>query len=655
MNKIAVRSILVLLFFNSTLIYAQTVPTPQTDLTNLNLDQLMNIEVTSAQKKPGKFFTTPAAIYVITTEDIRRSTATSIPELLRMVPGVNVQRITSNTWTITIRGFNGLNGLGLNGSLFVNKVLVLIDGRTVYSPIYGGVYWDVQNVPLEDIERIEVVRGSGGTLYGANAVDGVINIITKKPSDTLGGFATVTTGSQDRFSSTVQVGAKSGGWDYRVYGKDFRQDQGITGTQVNDWEDAQGGFRAEKGKWNIQGDFYQGYIGQQTFIDSSTLPFLPLVNEQEEVRGWNLLSRYEDDDWSLQAYWDRTERYSIAFGQRLDTINLDYTRHYVINSMHELVYGTNYNLDVEDDINTDITQISKPSQTNQVFSSFLQDEMTLTDRLKFILGSKFEYNIFTHFEMEPNARLSYDLNDTNFLWAAASRAVRTPSRFEEDGVFNLHDSTAGLQISGNNDLASEKMLGYELGYRNKPTENSLVDISTFYDQYKDLTTLTEDSLFINNQGLLYIPFHYVNGMTARTYGLELSVEDKIREWWKVKGDYTLTKLNLNTIPSYSNAGVLGTDIQGETPLNAAYLQSSFDLPKGFEFDVTLRYSDRTVENQVIAPPYTEMDLRLAWTYKSWNVELVGQNLLQRRHIENPLSTPAQAVGRGGYLKLTRKF
>ena len=662
MKKIAAQLILAFFFFNYTFANAQTAtapPTPPTDLTNLNLEQLMNIEVTSAEKKPEKFFTTPAAIYVITAEDIARSTATSIPELLRMVPGVNVQRITSNTWTITIRGFNGLNGLGLNGSLFVNKVLVLIDGRTVYSPIYGGVYWDTQDVPLEDIERIEVIRGSGGTLYGANAVDGVINIITKRPKDTQGGLATVTTGSEDRISSTVQVGARSGGWDYRVYGKEFREDQGIEGPQVNDWDEAQGGFRAEKDKWNVQGDFYQGYIGQQTFVDSSTLPFLPQVNEQEAVRGWNVLSRYEDDGLSLQAYWDRTERYSIAFGQRLDTINLDYTQHHQLSDMHELVWGSGYNLDIEDNINTDITQITNPSQTNQVFTTFLQDEMSLTDRLKFILGSKFEYNIFTHFEMEPNARLSYELNDTNFLWAAASRAIRTPSRFEEDGVYNLHDAAAfptlaGLQISGNDNLKSEKMLGYEIGYRNKPTENSLVDLSTFYDQYSDLATLTGDALFIN-QGLLYIPFHYVNGMTAHTYGLELSVEDKIKEWWKVKGDYTLTKLNLNTIPSYSNAPSLGTDIQGETPLNAAYLQSSFDLPKGFEFDATLRYSDRTVENQVVAPAYIELDLRLGWTFKSWKVDLVGQNLLQPRHVENALSSLTEEVQRGGYLKLTRKF
>ena len=639
------------LFCVSDIVFAQDAPG---DLTQLSMEDLMNIELTSAEKKPEKYFTTPAAIYVITAEDIARSTETSIPELLRMVPGVNVQRITSHTWTITIRGFNGLSIPGINGSLLVSKVLVLIDGRAVYSPIYGGVYWDTQDVPLEDIERIEVIRGSGGTLYGADAVDGVINIITKRPKDTQGGLATVTTGSQDRFSSTVQVGAKSGGWDYRVYGNGFRQDQGINGSQVNDWEDGQGGFRAEKDKWNIQGDFYQGYIGQQTYVDSSTLLFLPHVNEQEEIRGWNLLSRYQDEDLSLQAYWDRTERYSIAFGQRLDTINLDYTQHSQLTAMHELVWGTGYNLEVEDDINTDINQIMKPSQTDQVFSSFLQDEMTLTDRLKFILGSKFEYNIFTHFEMEPNARLSYDLNDTNFLWAAASRAIRTPSRFEADGVLNLHDATNGLQVSGNNQLASEKMLGYELGYRNKPTENSSVDISTFYDHYSDLTTLTGGNLFVN-QGLLYIPFRYVNGMTARTYGVELSVEDKIKEWWKLKGGYTLTKLNLNTIPSVSNAPSLGTDIQGETPLNSAYLQSSFDLPKGFEFDQTLRYSDKTTENQVIVPSYVELDLRLAWTYKSWKVELVGQNLLEPRHKENALSTTAEDVQRGGYLKLTRKF
>jgi len=654
MKKIAGQVILAVFFFNSTQGYAQIVPTAPADLINLNLDQLMNIEVTSAEKKPEKFFTTPAAIYVITSEDIARSTATSIPELLRMVPGVSVQRVTSSTWDISIRGFNG--------SIFANKLLVLIDGRSVYTPLYGGVYWELQDVVLEDIERIEVIRGSGGTLYGANAVDGVINIITKKPKDTKGALATVTTGSQDRLSSTVQVGARTGGWDYRVYGKEFREDQGITGTQVYDWDQAQAGFRAEKDKWNIQGDFYQGYIGEQSVEDTFVPPYMKAVNEQAEVRGWNLLSRYQDDDWSLQAYWDRVEIYPVTFGYRLDTINLDYTRHYQLNAMHELVWGTGYNLELEDDISTDGIQILKPKQTNQVFSSFLQDEMTLTDRLKFILGSKFEYNIFTHFEFEPNARLSYDLNDNNFLWSAVSRAVRTPSRIEEDSTISAYFPNLGYgeQVTGSHGLNSEKMLSYEIGYRNIPAENSLLDVSLFAAKYDDLTTITtltgntllNPGNFIMNHGLLFLELPYVNGMTAYTEGVELSAETKIKEWWRLKGYYAYTKLNLHTDSNIYN---LGFDklIQGSTPLNSAYFQSSFDLPKGFELDGTVRYEDGMSEGEI--PPDVELDLRLAWKFKGWEVALVGQNLIHPRHKENSGSLLSQEVERGGYLKLTKKF
>jgi len=639
MKKTACLLLLTCFLFNHDHAFAQT------DLTNLNIQELMNIEVTSAEKKPEKFFTTPAAVYVITAEDLRRSTATSIPELLRMVPGVSVQRVTPNSWDISIRGFNG--------SIFANKLLVLIDGRSVYTPLYGGVYWDVQDVPLEDIERIEVIRGSGGTLWGANAVNGVINIITKKPKDTKGGLASAITGSQDRFSTTLQYGARTGGWDYRVYGKDFYRDEGIDSSNIDDWDVARGGFRAQKGKWNIQGDFYQGDVGQQTTVYTFTSPYSKTVNEMQEVKGWNLLSRYEEESWSLQAYWDRTERYSVALGQRLDTINLDYTGRADLSDKNDLVWGSGYNLELEDDINTDEVQITKPSQTNQVFSTFMQDETKLMDdRLKFILGSKFEYNIFTHFEFQPNARVSYDFNEKNFLWAAVSRAVRTPSRIEEDSIISAFISPTGTQILGNHDITSEKMLSYELGYRNKPTESALLDLSLFFNKYDDLSTFTSGGDVVYH-GLSFEPFTYVNGMTARTYGVELSAEEKIKEWWRIKGDYAYTKLNIHTNPAVSNLAALGTAIQNATPLNTAYVQSSFDLPKGFEFDGTLRYSDHVSGGAV--PPYVELDLRLAWKFRGWEVALIGQNLLHPRHKENSGSTILQEVERGGYLKLTKKF
>jgi len=406
------------------------------DLTELSLEELMNIEITSVSKKAEKFSQAPAAIYVITSEDIKRSGATSLPELLRMVPGVEVARINSNAWAISVRGFNGR---------FANKLLVLIDGRSVYTPTFSGVFWDEQDLLLEDIERIEVIRGPGGTLWGANAVNGVINIITKKAKDTQGFFSTVTYGNIEKPTVGMRFGSKLGkDLYYRVYGKYFKRDsfEDIYGNDAGDeWEVGRGGFRADysKGKdsFMVEGNVYKGETGENLNISSRLYP------KTDDLQGGNLLCRWarkfsEKSDISLQMYYDHVERsqeYQMpsvtgglqkeTFKMKLQTYDLDFQHRFFLGDKNEIVWGTGVRLIKDKYQNTPHLAILPDSKWMHIYSGFVQDEIHLIpEKFSLILGSKFEHNSFTGFEYQPNLRLLYFPKKEHTIWAAISRAVR---------------------------------------------------------------------------------------------------------------------------------------------------------------------------------------------------------------------------------------
>lgn len=620
----------------------------QNDLTQLSLEDLMNLEVYSATKKPQKMFGTAAAIYVITPEDIRRSGATNIPELLRMVPGVSVHKVNSHAWDISARGFNN--------SIFANKMLVLIDGRSVYTPLFAGVFWDVQDVVLEDIERIEVIRGPGGTLWGANAVNGVINVITKKAKDTQGTLVSVGGGSEERAFSTIRYGGHSQqDWDYRVYTKYFDRAGGYrsTGTANDEWEIARGGFKAEKEKLTLQGDFYDGAVGQRTNIFSYTAPHSYIIDKPVHVQGANLLSRYEEDDWSLQGYWDMTKRNLHTLGEQRNVFDLEYNRKMSILSNQELNWGLGYRLNMEDINNTNTASIDTPSEADQIFSFFVQDEAKfMEDKLALIFGSKVEHNIYTNLEVQPNARVSYDVNENNMVWAAASRAVRTPSRFEEDGrvIASFVSPSTFNETGRNRDLSSERLDAYEIGYRTQPISNVFIDLALFNNHYDRIITFIPGPTQSVN-GLTVNTFPAVNGVSGDVHGAEVSSEIQMREWWKLKGAYTFTKMNLQTDTDITNIG-LETALEQAVPRHAFYLRSSFDLPSQFELDTILRYSDSVFNNRV--PDMIELDINLTKRIQEWEIALVGQNLLRSHHREAVLTTASQTE-RGGYLKVTRRF
>ncbi len=641
--KLVARAVLFLMCWPFSQVLAQVLPG---DLTTLSMEALMNVEVMSASKKPERYFDAAAAMYVITPEDIRRSGVTNIPDALRMVPGVSVQKVNSHAWDISARGFNA--------SVFANKMLVLIDGRAVYTPLYGGVFWDSQDVVLEDIERIEVIRGPGGTLWGANAVNGVINIITKKAKDTQGTLISTGGGNEERAFSTVRYGSKYKDWYYRAYAKYFDRDEGfrVTGTANDEWEMARGGFRAEKDQLNFQGDFYQGQLGQRTSLTSFTSPFTAIIDKPNYVQGANLLTQYEEDDWLIKGYWDMTDRDFQSFSERRNVIDTEYNRRIHATENQEMVWGAGYRLQLEDIRSTDTISFDSPAQLDQLFSVFAQDEIKmLEDKLRFIVGSKLEHNIYTTFEVEPNVRLSYDLTSKSMVWAAASRAVRTPARLEIDGAITSYSSTSGFtRTQGNSDLSSEKMLGYELGYRNQLRENILVDLAVYTNHYDDIITYTRGGTVTDRgQSVFLIPT--VNGIDGDVHGIELSSDVKLQEWWKIKGSYTFSKMNLGTHTDISNLG-LETALEESLPRHIAYFRSSFDLPQQFQLDSTIRYSDSITNGRV--PSSTQLDLNLTKTLHQWEIAIVGQNLLRPHYRESVLSSSTQ-IDRSFLAKVTRRF
>ncbi|MDE2223468.1 MAG: TonB-dependent receptor plug domain-containing protein [Candidatus Omnitrophica bacterium] len=621
----------------------------QPDLTSLSMEELMNIKVYSAAKKPEAIWNTPAAITVITPQDIRRSGATDLPDLLRMVPGIRVEQVNAHSWDISIRGFNG--------SIFANKLLVLIDGRSVYTPLYGGVFWELQDVVLEDIERIEIIRGPGGTLWGANAVNGVINIITKKPKDTQGWLISGGGGSDERGFTTLRYGGKADDWQYRIYSKYDNYGKGFstTGSNTDNWDITQGGFRAQKDKLTLQGDYYQSNIDSTVSNTLYAPPYLENTHSTDLARGGNFLADYREDDWSFKTYWDVTDLQLHDLNERRDQVDMEYNRIVSLSARQDITWGLTYHLNVEQESNTNYLIIRKPPHPDQVFSFFSQDELrSWDDKWKLTIGSKFEHNIYTGFEFEPNVRLLYHINEQNEVWAAASRAVRTPSRLEESGILTAATTTPVFsRLEGNGDLKAEKLRAIELGYRNRLSENISSDLALFSDYYDDLSIVDlGDPVTEHTQGFSVITYPYDNGAQGEVHGAEISTDIRIKEWWKLTAYYSYIKMSLKMKPGYTDAG-LGRSLDSATPMNSSYMRSSFDLPRGFKFDITFRYTSSFYSGTIPSDP--EVDFNLSKEIKGWRVAISGWNLIDSHHKEAVPSLTSTQVWRAWYIKITRHF
>ncbi len=477
------------------------------DFTQLSLEELMMVEVSTVGKRRQTLSETPAAIYVLTQEEIRRSGATSIPEALRRVPGLNVAQLNSSQWAISSRGFNGL---------FANKVLVLIDGRNVYSPLFAGVNWDVQDMLLEDVERIEVIRGPGATLWGANATNGVINIITKRAEDTQGGLLTGGSGSVEKGFGGVRYGGQIGQQAfYRVYGKYFNRD-GLTRLDgregADDWDSLRGGFRmdwapAGGDSLTLQGDIYDTDAGATQDFATISPPFLSTADERRELNGGYLLGRWQRNysatsTTQLQLYYDRAERKQLLLGEVRNNFDLDFQHQFSWGERHNFVWGTRYRR-IKDDIqNSFVLTFSPNERVDHLFSGFVEDQIELLpNRLSLSIGSKFEENDSTGFEIQPSVRLAWTPNLRQTGWAAVTRAVRTPNRFIEDArvrlavIPNPQGPLTILSLLGNRDVESENILAYELGYRYQPTPDVSLDVAPFTTSTAISAPASQSALF----------------------------------------------------------------------------------------------------------------------------------------------------------------
>ncbi len=618
------------------------------DVTAISLEDLMNLRVTSVSKREQKLADAPAAVFVITQEDIRRSGARNIPEALRVAPGVDVARIDENKWAITARGFNGR---------FANKLLVLIDGRSVYTPLFSGVYWNVQDVLLEDVDRIEVIRGPGATLWGANAVNGVINIITKEAGNTQHGVLTAGAGNELNGSVGVRYGGKIGDTaHYRGYAKYFDIDpsRDASGNNAFDgWNASRGGFRIDASptadnSFTLQGDLYSGSYGETLTGPMLAPPYYATFLNKGNFSGGNLLGRWNHSftrsKTSLQLYYDKTNTVANRLLTDHQAIyDLDFQHDIRVGESHEFIWGLGYR-STQDNIQPgDYVSLNPNRRRWSLFSAFTQDEFALfKERVRVTLGAKLEHNDFTGFEVEPNARLLWTLSPKQSVWGAISRAVRTPARTEEDMRLNAavvppSTETMGLPVMvtvlGNHAFKSEDLVAYEAGYRIRATRTFSADFATFYNSYNNLLSAEPQMPFLEfapSPVHLTAPLLAGNKMSGATNGAELFGEWKPAGDWKVSGAYSYLKMNIHR--DQDSMDFSSPNPGGVSPRHHYHLRSSVDLPMNFEQDVTLRYVHSLDGLQI--PSYYSLDGRIGWKLMP-NVEfsLTGENLLNKRHLE----------------------
>jgi len=641
----------------------QTEQKPEGRLTHVSLEDLGQIEVTTASKQPVKASRTPAAIYVITQEDIRRSGATSIPEALRLAPGVEVARVDSNTWSLGIRGF---------GSALSRSVLVLIDGRSVYTPLFAGVYWQVQDTVLEDIERIEVIRGPGGTIWGANAVNGIINIITKNAKDTRGTMASTGGGNLDQGFVNARYGAGNGkNFSYRIYGKAFTRGPEFhpDHRQFDDWRMGQTGFRTD---WDLhdhdtltlQGDLYNGDVGQKVGITSYAPPFMTNVEQNAELAGGNLLGRWKRDlgsgsDLQVQTYYDRTNRKQSNFAESRDTFDIDFMHHLPLPGRQDFLWGLGARLSSGNVTQVVPTVAFTPNHyTDKLYSAFIQDEISLAgNQLSLTIGSKFLHNGYSGFEVEPTARLLWTPSPGQSVWGAVTRAVRTPSRIEEDLQLTALLSPNPLtffRVTGDRKFSSEHLIGYEAGYRTLLRSKFYLDIAAFYNNYSNLLSIEPGTPFSETSPPpphVVFPLLFRNGLLGNTSGFEVAPDWTPTHSWRLRGSYSYLHFDLKKeAGSLDDSTVSST--QGSSPHHLVTIQSSLNLPKKLEFDQTLRYVSALPAQLVRG--YWSADVRFSWqATRSLDFSIVGQNLFQPHHAEFG-GDPGSLVGieRSAYLKIT---
>ena len=613
------------------------------DLTQASLEDLLDIQVTSVSKKEQKLSHAGAAIFVITQEDIRRSGATNLPEVLRLAPGVSVARINSSTWAISIRGFSNLYG---------NKVLVVIDGRSVYTPAFSGVYWDQQDLPLEDIERIEIIRGPGGTVWGANAVNGVINIITKSAQATTGGLVTLGTGSENVGDGLVQYGGTVGSKGaYRAFGRytNTQQSRFGDGTPAGDgWHSSHAGFRSDwqlsqRDTLTVQGDLEQGLEGEPSFL---AVP-KPLTETETRVTSFSaghVLGRWNrtldsGSSLSLQAYVDHYDRWEDVVRERRTTGDLDFQYRQALGSRQDLVWGLGYRTTSGLFSPGPTVSFLPPQRTDNLYSAFVQDEIKVNPLVSLTIGSKFEHNSYTGFEIEPSAQLVWTPTTRQSVWLSASRAIRQPAMSDvtlqvDAAIIPLGEGRTGLlRILGTPNPKTEELRDFEAGYRAQVGRRLSLDADIFLSYYRHLQTAEPQTPYFAVNPLpphLVIPEVFDYKAHARNYGGEFSVNWAASSRWKLSTGYSLLHMNVTRDPSSGDASVESTP--GRDPRHQFQIRSLLNLGRNWEWDNTIAYVGARPSFGV--PGFARGETRLGWRpSESVELSVSAHDFLRPSHSE----------------------
>ncbi|HEY7120877.1 MAG TPA: TonB-dependent receptor, partial [Tepidisphaeraceae bacterium] len=637
----------------------------------MSLEDLMNVEITSVARQKQKASAAPAAVTVINQDDIRRSGLSSIPELLRLAPGLDVAQVNANTWAISSRGFN---------DIFANKLLVLMDGRTVYTPAFSGVYWDSVDYVLQDLERIEVVRGPGATLWGANAVNGVVNVLSKSARDTQGWLTDTRYANQEQTGAIRYGGAIDDRTWYRVYGKYRNVDDFdfADGDDAHDgWEALRGGFRidryaSDRDTLTFQGDAFTERTGMTAVQSVFTPPtFSRSIDDTNNQGGGNLLARWthvisSTSDFSVQLYYDNVRREDFYGNYKLDTFDADFQHRFALTPRQQLIWGAGFRFQADRFTGKNGLVVTPDSRDAYLVSAFVQDDLTLVkDRLHLFLGSKFEQNSYTGFEWQPSARLLWTPNDRNSIWGSVSRAVRTPSRVDEDAripLFRAIDPNSGLpvelDITGNNQLYSEQLMAYELGYRTQLTRAVSLDAAVFFNHYDNLTSLATGAPTLVTSGatpLVLTDATWTNKRRADAYGIELAANWNVTDNWRLMAAYTWLNLLVHSSSS-DNSPVPETATEDNVPHNQVQLRSYLDITRNLEFNAAAYYVENLSGPDIQS--YVRVDLGLTWRAKK-DVELTlgVQNLFDDRHPEfgGQFGVESTEVPRTIYGQLVVKF
>jgi len=629
-------------------------------LKRMSFEELMNVEVTSVSRTEESLRDAAAAIAVVGRETIRRSGATTVPDALRLVPGIHVGQQTSSSWAMSARGFSSITS---------EKLLVLSDTRSIYTPLFSGVQWDVQDYLLEDIERIEVIRGPGATMWGSNAVNGVINITTRSARDTHGTYLEAGGGTFDRGWAAARYGGETeGGLNYRVFGK-YRDRAGTEHPSMvtdDEWSFAHAGFRTDwdgssRDSFTVQGDAYSGDIG--LLVPGTTIIGRPgpQGDLNVDVRGGNVLGRWRRDlgdasDLQLRMYYDYSRRDDPSFLDTLENLDLDFQHRFTALARHEILWGANFRLTKNDNRSGGIFAVVPEHSEDHILGGFIQDQIALGEAVRLTIGTKLEDNDFSGVEVQPSVRLAWAPGTGHTLWSAISRAVRVPTRLERDIAIEATPpgSNPAAFLQGNPDFDSEELIAYEAGYRWQASPALSFDLALFYNDYESLASLEFGEPYIDPfDGRIILPISNLNLTTGHSRGAELQVEWAPLQDWLLSGSYTHIDLSLTPAGDDLNRGEW---LEGSTPRHLAGLRSLLTLGDKFELDAQLRYQSRIHSipsdlTQAGIDSYTELDLRLGWRVSEhWDLSLVGQNLLDDQHAEFGPPEQRGNLERAAYLK-----